>query len=219
MMKRILSVAVLVAMSTPTLTSAAVVSTFTDRASFEAFAGGVLTEDFNGVVGQPSFAGTPLTVGDLTLQTLGSPLSGERNAIDQPPFQFAEISVDGSALANVLLDSADDAFSISFAAPVFSFGADFGALNDNVLRTSVSFLDQTLFPDATTGNVIRFFGFTSDTLFDTVSFNFAGLNDGFSVDNVTFGGVSPSPVPLPAGLPLLLSGLGGLGLVLRRRRS
>ena len=36
----------------------------------------------------------------------------------------------------------------------------------------------------------------------------------FNVDNVTL-----SPVPLPAGLPLFLSGLGLLAVIARRRRA
>ncbi|MEL7346421.1 MAG: VPLPA-CTERM sorting domain-containing protein [Pseudomonadota bacterium] len=37
------------------------------------------------------------------------------------------------------------------------------------------------------------------------------------VDNVTFGTVSPTAIPLPAGLALLLTGLGVMALLRRRR--
>ncbi|MEM6372914.1 MAG: VPLPA-CTERM sorting domain-containing protein, partial [Pseudomonadota bacterium] len=52
-----------------------------------------------------------------------------------------------------------------------------------------------------------------------LSTGFSG-ND-FAVDDITFTGPAPTsmtPVPLPAGLPLLLAGLGGLALLRRRQR-
>ncbi len=45
----------------------------------------------------------------------------------------------------------------------------------------------------------------------------------FSQSHVTYAGIEeevlPSPVPLPAGLPILLSALGAMGLIARRRKS
>lgn len=41
-------------------------------------------------------------------------------------------------------------------------------------------------------------------------------NDGFSIDDIS---VNIAPVPVPAGLPLLLAGLGGLALLRRRGRA
>jgi hypothetical protein len=59
----------------------------------------------------------------------------------------------------------------------------------------------------------------------TKQISFAGnFTDGafgfynYSQENVTYAGITsaPAPIPLPAGLPLLLAGLGGLALVRRR---
>lgn len=70
------------------------------------------------------------------------------------------------------------------------------------------------------GDYEGFFGFTSDVAFSSIQF--AGLNlgsstdDDFSVDDITF--AAPAPVPVPAGLPLLATGLLAFG-ALRRRRA
>jgi hypothetical protein len=58
-------------------------------------------------------------------------------------------------------------------------------------------------------NVGLFYGFTRTSV-DIVALRVTG--DGFVVDNV-------SAVPVPAALPLLLSGLGMLGAAVRRRRN
>lgn len=53
---------------------------------------------------------------------------------------------------------------------------------------------------------------------DRVVFDGTGLNGGFILDNVSLDeGQGPSPVPVPAGLPLLIGALGALGLIRRKR--
>lgn len=46
----------------------------------------------------------------------------------------------------------------------------------------------------------------------------AGKDQGYLIDYVTVTGDEISPVPLPAGLPLLLGGLAALGLARRKRK-
>ncbi|WP_245306251.1 VPLPA-CTERM sorting domain-containing protein [Roseovarius aestuariivivens] len=189
---------------------------FTDRTTFDAATSNLSLETFNGVSGQPNFVNTPLVVNDLTLETSGtSVLGGERNAIDQPPAQFVpDFDIDGTASANILLSAADHVFSVTFASAVTAFFADFAALNDNQLRTQISVNGTVVTPATTSGNIVRGFGFTSDTAFTSVRFTYVD-NDGFTMDNVAYGGVAP--IPLPASLPLLLAGVGAFGLLRRRR--
>lgn len=58
---------------------------------------------------------------------------------------------------------------------------------------------------------LEFFGITE------LTFDFAGSG---AIDDLVVEAVDgPAPIPVPAALPLLLAGLGGLGLVARRRRA
>lgn len=69
-----------------------------------------------------------------------------------------------------------------------------------------------------------FFGIASDLLVSSINFTSSptGGSRGaccFIIDNLTIGAAAPilAPIPIPAGLPLVLSGVGLLGLVGRRR--
>jgi hypothetical protein len=62
------------------------------------------------------------------------------------------------------------------------------------------------------------------SLTDTVSSMTAAAGEAFSTletstEGTVYRGVALAPVPLPAGLPLLLSGIAGLGAVMRRRKG
>ncbi|WP_424970397.1 VPLPA-CTERM sorting domain-containing protein [Dinoroseobacter sp. S76] len=66
----------------------------------------------------------------------------------------------------------------------------------------------------------QFIGFGSTTPFDRVELDYEGTaSRGLArfITEVQFGLDPVAPIPLPAGLPLLLAGLGGLGLLRRRR--
>ena len=65
------------------------------------------------------------------------------------------------------------------------------------------------------GGLISYITFGGDGGYVTVSgltYNYDGTTDGENTD-------LPSTVPVPAGLPLLLAGLAGLGVLARRRRD
>lgn len=193
----------------------AAVMSFDDRATFDGALTSQSTEDFNSFGSETSFASGSLSAGDLTLSMSGTLRSGQRNSIDMPTHQFSSFNIDGTTNANVLLDSADDVLTISFGSAVTAFGADFGSLNDNYRRTSILVNGERLTPGIVTGsNRTRFFGFTTDTAFSSVSFVFNRAADGFSIDNVSYG--DAAVVPLPATLPMLAFAMGAFALGRRR---
>ena len=188
---------------------------FTDRASFDAAAGLTSFEDFNSVVGEPSFDGSDLTIGDLTLRNDNTLARG---FIDQPPLQFSGFDVDGTAVANILVNSSSS-FTLGFSSAVTAFGADFGAFNDGIQRSLFNVLGEDILAPVQSGSTVQFFGFISDTAFDTFSIlSFEGAGDGFGLDNVSYG-TAAAPVPLAAGVVLLLSGMGGMAALRRKKKA
>ena len=81
------------------------------------------------------------------------------------------------------------------------------------------FGEEVLFSD----NVSGFLAVDGFDAVSTLTFTFADSGEGASgaIDNLTFelADITPAPIPVPAALPLMLAGLGGLGLVARRRRG
>lgn len=64
------------------------------------------------------------------------------------------------------------------------------------------------------------FDLTGFTGVKTLTFNFKGHSG--AIDDLRFATpdlAEPEPVPLPAGLPLLLAGLGAIGIVSKRRKA
>ncbi|MEO1659009.1 MAG: VPLPA-CTERM sorting domain-containing protein [Pseudomonadota bacterium] len=196
--------------------ASAATTTYTSEAAFLADTGALTLENFNSFTDEPIFANSSLaTPSGVSLITAGTPLNNPlRNAINQPA---TSAGVDGTAHANVVLNSSDDVFTITLPTAVNAFGASFAALNDLERRTDLVVNGESIImPVLSGGTSISFFGVTSDVAFTSVSFILVGRTDGFLVDNVYFGEVDPVPVPA-AGLLMAgaFAGLAGL----RRRKA
>jgi hypothetical protein len=113
---------------------------------------------------------------------------------------------------------------IDFLTPVTSFGADFVDLGDEERITLMNFLDED---DTSIGKIlVQGFGDLESAFWGidlagaaASSLEFVSIVtddiDGFVMDNVMYAtgrGMSPAPVPVPAGVFLMATAMGGFAL-------
>lgn len=109
----------------------------------------------------------------------------------------------------------------TFPGPITGFGADFELLGDFSLAGDFDGTGEQSFNlrnsiDISSG----FFGIIGSTPFTYITMRATTeKSDYMEIDDLAFGTASVAPVPLPASLPLVLLGLGALGLMRRRARS
>lgn len=200
-----------------------------DRASFAAAVdGGTISgEDFENIaVGTTltgldgvsySASGGDVVVTDAFLTTtfpngIGSTGSIAAGALE--PF-FLE-----SETATFTFDTAITAFAIDVNTFADTEGAYIATTNAGDVISSLF----EVFPDSVTG---QFIGFVADTSFTSVtiaaitgfSYTLDSLVFGDAAAVVNTGDVFGTEVPLPAALPLMIAGLGGLSVISRRRRQ
>ncbi len=215
-MNKLLIASTAIAMAATAVPVGAATTVFNDRASFDLAAGSTTLVDFNSFASEVSFQNTPLDVGPFSIVGTGTE-QFDRNFIDIAPVQFSGFDVDGTTIAN-MVTATDGMVTLTFDAAIFAFGADFAALNDNDVRTMISAAGDTLTPSVTAGNTVRFFGFTSDTAFSSITFTGNNLSDGFGMDNVSFGGLAGG-IPEPTTWAMLIFGFGAIGGAMRKKRK
>lgn len=127
-------------------------------------------------------------------------------------------------IANFIFNTDNPTASIFFNEA--SSDATFALLSNNGSATFTSLLKGLVvetftasiaFPEQTGPDGDNIFGFTG-SVFDEIRIVSSG-STGYSLDNLAFNAADVAPVPLPAGLPMLLAGLGAFGLVRRKRAT
>ena len=214
---KFIRIAILAAMAGASAAANAAVSSYTDLASFSTAAGTLNIETFNSFQSEPSFQTTAVSLGGGAFQVLGFGNQLDRNYIDLPPAQFAAFNVDGTTIMNSFVTTTAG-FEFTFAAPITAFGFDFGAMQNNSLRTVITVAGTALTPSQQAGDQIGFYGFVSDTAFTTIRFT-GNDNDGFGIDNIRWASAATPGVPEPASWAMLIAGFGLVGAATRRRRA
>lgn len=191
----------------------AAITVFTDRASWEAAAGGTpaLFEDFNSV-GSDVQLNPGVTLGLLTFTSTSPVLS----RLDAPPL-IPETSVNGTSYLAAQLDNGVESITIDITGQaVISWGADVNPhpfdINSLILVSTNGGDNGAFFLPP--GDLSEFRGFIADNPFTQVTFSSAVGFAEHGWDNL---GMHLPAVPEP-GSGLLLAGLL-LGWALRRARS
>ena len=219
---------VLVALLASPQLFAGVITTFSDRPTFNATVGGALTvEDFTNSTHFPISSGV---LNDATNEAGINPGDIESGVTYSTPVgsgNFFNIDGGGGYSTPFLdgLSSSTRDLTVAFDSDVAAFGFDSRQISGETnFDITIQFLSDPDFngnfaiPNLASG-ALRFYGFQSSaTDIQSVVISFNDGFFGFSLDNFTFGGTPSTDVPEPTALALLGLGLAGMGL-LRKRRS
>jgi hypothetical protein len=189
--------------------SQAVVTTYTDRTTWESNGSVLFTEDFESF-GVDAFFGNGGSVDAGPFSLSATHTVTAANLIDVAPFHNVKPASFGNAAAAFFVQDPDTA-TLTFDAPVSGFFADFWAAGN----TEELLLTLSLAGGGTAnvnvpgpGNaVVVAFGVFSTDLIESILFS-NSVNDGFSIDNIS--GLSAAVIPVPAAVWLFGTALLGL---------
>ncbi len=204
-----------IAIVTSSTANAATVTLYDDRTTFNTATGSLTTETFDLFTTEtPIPANVGFDFGDFSI----TPTIVNFSIVDPDP--TAVLNVNGTPYVRGI-GNFGDTFAFTFDTPITAFGIDLSDFNDDLQRTQVSILGQTILPPVTQGRLQRtFLGFISDMAFSSVTFEVLDVpfGEGAGIDNLTYGVAAVNDIPLPAAFPLFLAGLAGIGAVGWRRK-
>ncbi|NVK56584.1 MAG: PEP-CTERM sorting domain-containing protein [Alteromonadaceae bacterium] len=232
----------------PSLTQAALITSYTDRTSFVAALGGLATieEDFNGLSESLFTSAFDLNLGDFSIASndVAGDSIGVRDLVTTNGSYFTPThpendSVDGTRFFGINGSSGGPSFTVSFSTERFVFGFDWldGDVTDSYAMSVLGEVFENPPFDNTwdeNSQYRGFFGIVSDTAFTEISFyqtDAGGTIAGFGIDNLITSQVNivtcaenpslPECVTpdLPEPSALALLSLGLIGLYIRRKKQ
>jgi hypothetical protein len=209
-----------------TSAQAAVINTYTDEASFLAAAGSVVSETFD-----PFFAVNGATaIAGNNVQTSVGAFSVSQNGGGSGVGVFDPKVYDGPSANDYEIDAAGPAYLqlrserspvLHFSSSIRAFGATFNSISSAAPTLTVAGSSYNLYDIlgaapasfASPAQDGGFFGFILDAPVSSITISSQGA-DTFALDTAHI-----SAVPLPAGILLLATGLGGAACLGRRKRQ
>ena len=198
--------------------ASAAVTGYDDATASTAAAGSLSTENFNDPSKFGRFGSVPVVFTGFSLSRTAPEIEPGFNDVGVPFGDLFNINGTGQVFAalNPVIT-----VSLRFNAPIAAFGATFAGFN-NVGQGRIIIGGRAIDPGPSTIQGVRFFGFVSDTSFDTLDFKLKGPDvqnlDLFSFDDALFANAIAPGVPEPASWVMLITGFGAIGAALRRRR-
>ena len=169
----------------------------------------ITVEDFTSSVG---FSGTSLSLGGVTISSTG----GELFSVSTD--YAGQYNTTGASLQSPVGYPSEFRFDFATATDAFAF--NFGASDTDwtiaAYSAGNSLIDSLTFAAVSASNAGEYFGISGSGI-SYALLTAASPNDYILLDNLTYNGAAP--VPLPAAAWMLIAGLGGLVGVRRLRRA
>lgn len=202
----------------------ATTTTVSSSSAFATATTGSVTTGFNGVA--PLDAGAPTCPGSGACFAGFDALSVPGSSIVFSTTTPFRVNVNSALFYGAndlnmqyLVNSSPTPLTIKLPTAVTAFALDYGTLfSTSTVTFTLSNGFTTTFNPSLGDLKTAFIGFISTDLFDTITFS-VPTDSSWVVEDVITASAAVSATPLPAALPLFVSGLAGLGFLARRKRK